>query len=551
MTIRTSALRTTTAIALAATLAAMAQTAQGQLAPAIRTAPAAPVRLGPTVKPLRIDPAVHRIAGRATTPCGTLGIIFEKGVTPPLLRTPSAADARSVTAAVRQPVQAVTGTGNVAPYAEVLGGRNGDLSALQLIGPLMENIRRAELVIGNGAPREVQIITRHQPSASCAETFGGANNGAITLSLPLPDVAVQTEAKIRLYGFGRTLAEGATGGRLCFLDPSLGVREAVPCGDIKDPTGPVPLAQTVDLVIKPHPRIQQVIAPTSQNFTGSNVRVGGRLHVRGVHFDQALFPDQTGDLFSSATQISRSATDWVGDVFLDFTGGPAINDVNLTVKVPLMRRDRRTDVRFWDTAQDNNGRVHRLTNAIRFERRAAAAPPPPPPPPPAAQALIDGFDPGNFLYVTTGGTTTVGNRPGESDQVLTALASQQWCAAVPQPEPAANGDRTVAQGQTALGPINWGIRNRGNAAFNGAVTAELRFGGQTVDRMTFNGALQPGETRQQAFRRPITQAGVARESLGPVCYHIGLDRDPVVENRGYTIHIIAPGNETERLQSRN
>ncbi len=547
MTLKASALRATTALALAAAFATLSPSAHAQISPAIKPG-TTPIKVGPSVKAVRIDPQVHRIAGRATTACGTLGIIFEKGVTPALTLAPTAAAAKGVTAGGQRPAPAIQ-TGQVAPYAEVLGGANGDMSALQFIGPMMENIRRAELIIGNGPAREVPIITRHLPSGQCAETFG-TNNGAITVSLPLPDVSVQTRAKVRLFGFGRTLAEGAAGGRLCFLDPSLGIREAVPCGNIGDPSGPVPLAQEIELVIKPHPRIQQVIAPSSQTFTGSNVRVGGRLQVRGVNFEQALFPDQRGDLFSSATQISRTGTEWTGDVFLDFPSGAGISDVNLTVKVPLMRRDRRTEVEFWDTALENNGRIYRTTRSIRFERRGAAQPPPAQPPA-AAQATIDGFDPGNLLYITTGGTTTVGNRPGESDQVLTALASQQWCAAVPQPAPAANGDRTVALGQTALGPINWGIRNRGNAAFNGAVTAELRLGGQTVDRMTFNGALQPGETRQQAFRRPTAQARVARESLGPVCYHVGLDSDPVVENRGYTIHIVTPGNETERLQSRN
>lgn len=517
--------------------------ASAQIRPAINTG-INPARPAGNVRVLRVEPRVDRIAGRAATPCGTGTIIFEKGVTPPLLQAPSASAVRTVTAPAR-PTGAV-GAAQAAPYAEVLGGPNRALSALQFIGPLMENVRRAELVIGNGPPVEVQIIGRLAPGSQC-EGQHGAGNGAITLSLPLPDVTSRTQARIRLYGFGRNLAEQAMGGRLCFLDPSLGVSAPVPCGEIRDPAGPPPLAQEVDLVIVPHPRVTQVLAPTG-DFSGTDVRIGGRVQVRGNNFDHGLFPDQSTTRFSAARAVSRTDAEWVGDLFIDFPSGPATHDALLTLRVPLMRRDKRTELEVWDTAQDNNGRVLPTTRSLRFIRRAPPAAPPPPPPP---QATIDGFDPGNVLYVTTGGTTTVGNLPGESDQVLTALASQSWCAAVPQPSPGAGGQRTVAQGAATLGPINWGIRNRGNAAFSGTVTAELRLGNQAVDRMTFNGTLQPGETRQQAFRRPTAQVRVARESLGPVCYHVGLESDPVVENRGYTVHVTAPASESERLQSRN
>jgi hypothetical protein len=279
--------------------------------------------------------------------------------------------------------------------------------------------------------------------------------------------------------------------------------------------------------------------------------------VQGRNLDSALFPDQTNLGFSLARGISRTSTEWVGELFKDFPAGPGIDDKLLLPRVSLMRHTGKVNVKRWDTAQNNNGRLLPLL-LIRFERRGAASspppspPPPPPSPPPSPAPLIDGFDPGNnLLYITSGGTTTVGNRPGESEQVLTALASTRWCSALPQPAPGANGTRTVAQGVTTLGPINWGIRNRGNAAFNGTVTAELRLGNQTVDRMTFTGTLQPNETRQQAFQRPTTQVAVARESLGPVCYHVGLESDPVVENRGYTIHITSPGRETEALRSIN
>lgn len=522
--------------------ALVAGTASAQIIPQIKP----PVKPAPVVKTLTISPRVDRIAGIATNPCGNRSTLFERGVTPPLLRAPTggvAAIGRTVTTPpkVSGPVQPA----QASPYAEVLGGANGALSALQFTGPVMDTISRAELIIGTGAAREVQIIGRFAPSTQCEGRFG-KGNGAVTLSLPLPDVSVRTTAKIRLYGFPRAVIQDAIGGRLCFLDPELGVTEPVLCTDTRVPNKPAPLAEEIELVIIPQFQLNRVVSPTN-GFSTTAERVGGRVQVSGRNLGAALFPDQIEAGYSLARGISRTNTEWVGELFRDFPNAPASADMLIQPRVSLMRRTERVNSSIWDTAQDNNGRLLSLLR-IKFERRAGTPPPPPPPPP---SAVIDGFDPGNLLYITSGGTTTVGNLPGESGQVLTALASTRWCSALPQPAPGANGTRTVAQGVTTLGPINWGIRNRGNAAFNGTVTAELRLGNQTVDRMTFTGALQPNETRQQAFQRPTTQVAVARESLGPVCYHVGLESDPVVENRGYTIRITSPGSETEALRSIN
>ncbi len=303
--------------------------ANAQIAAQIRQ----PVKLGPTVKPVSVSPRVDRIASTATNACGYRFALFERGVTPPLLQMPTAG-ARTAIDAARTPPK-VTGPvqpAQASPYAEVLGGPNGALSALQFVGPIMDTISRAELVIGSGAARDVQIIGRFAPSTQCDSSFG-KGNGAVTLSLPLPDVATRTTAKLRIYGFPRTLAEGAIGGRLCFLDPSLGVREAVPCGDTRVPNQPAPLIGEIDLVIVPHFQITRVDAPTSNRFSSTALRVGGQVHIVGRNLDFALFPDQIPGGYALARTIRRSNTEWVGELFVDFPNGPGSADMLLAPKV--------------------------------------------------------------------------------------------------------------------------------------------------------------------------------------------------------------------------
>lgn len=515
MKIRTQWLAVVAAMPMMASSAGQAQISIG----------ATPTVRPPTGQPVRVEPSVVRIAAVGTNPCRIRNSLFIRGETPPLL-TPPPPGARPVPGGIARP-PAPASPAQVIPYAEVLAGEGAERprTGLRMVGPLMQNIRRAELVLPGRPPQAIDLLDAAAPSAQCERQFG-SGNGAVTLAMTLPDVTSVTRAQIRLYGHARTL--GSVAG---------------------EPSGPPPLAAEVQLVIHPHPQLFQLVTPDGR-FSGADVRVGGRVQIRGRNLDRTVLPDNEAGPFSAVQLVSRTATEWTANLFRDFPT-PGFADLVVQPQVRLMRGAAPLEVVFWDTSlTGQNILLDRL--AIRFERRAAGgggggAPPPPPPP----AALIDGFDPGNLLYIASGGTTTVGNLPGESDQVLTGLASQNWCATVPVPQPSPDGTRTVAQGVAQLGPINWGIRNRGNALFNGTVTAELRLGNRVVDRLTFTGALQPGATQQRAFQRPIRQANVARESLGPVCYHVGTDRDPVVENAGYTIHITAPGNETEAIRSRN
>ena len=166
---------------------------------------------------------------------------------------------------------------------------------------------------------------------------------------------------------------------------------------------------------------------------------------------------------------------------------------------------------------------------------------------PAAQVVIKAFDPGNRLFNAGGGTTTVANTGVSATMV--GLASEAWCSAVPQPSPGAGGVRVVATGLAALGPISWGIRNEGTAAFNGSVTAVLRLRGRVVDTLTFTGALPANGTQVKSFARLTQQVTVGRESLGPKCFYVGEPSDAVLENGAYEVKVTTPAASTKTLAS--
>jgi len=169
------------------------------------------------------------------------------------------------------------------------------------------------------------------------------------------------------------------------------------------------------------------------------------------------------------------------------------------------------------------------------------------PPTPAVQVAIKAFDPGNRLFNAGGGTTTVANTGVSSTMV--GLASEAWCSTVPQPSPGAGGVRVVATGLAALGPISWGVRNEGTAAFNGSVTAELRLRGRVVDTLTFTGALPANGTQVKSFARLTQQVTVGRESLGPKCFYVGEPSDAVLENGAYEVKVTTPAASTKTLVS--
>lgn len=338
----------------AAALVALAGMAQAQISPAIQTG-TRPALAGPTVKVARVNPEVVKITGLVTSACSTGPLLFEKGKTPPMAFR--AANLRSASLGVVRPTAGAT---SATPYAEMLGGPNGALSGLRLIGPMMESISRAELIIGNEAPRPVNIFARTTPNQMCERTVS-----SIGVTLPLPDVSTPIRARLRLYGFGRNIGGLATGQLLCFVNTGeLGLNTAIPCAN---PPGPAPLAQEIDLAIYPHPRFEQKLLPT-RGFVGSEARVGGLLKVAGRNLGNITFPVPGSREFAAARVISQTPTEWTGEVFYDFRPGSTSASVLLQPGVTLMRGNTLAVIGGWDTSRTAD--VQRTSTAtVSFVRR--------------------------------------------------------------------------------------------------------------------------------------------------------------------------------------
>lgn len=341
---------------------ALAAPAAAQLKPAIQPA-VRPAVKGATVKVAQQEPQVHRIAGRGTLACNAGTPLYVKGETPPPDAQPRNSRIAGTAVTPRLPGQSAA-----APYAEMLGGLPGEDSALRISGPLIDTIQRAELIIAGAPPRRLEISERQAPAASCDAVFG-KGNGAVTLRLPLPDVATRTAARIRLYGFPRNLAETAMGGRLCFSNTGeVPVDAAISCGDIGPTNQPAPMVQDITLDLHPHVRFERLVAPVG-GFRGGNSRIGGRVEIAGRNLVDMIFPGSNEPNFFMERQLGRTPTSWTGELYKDFAL-PGDQNVTLMPRVVLMRGRQRVEVNSWDTAMTSNGRP--LSRVIlRFERLRA------------------------------------------------------------------------------------------------------------------------------------------------------------------------------------
>lgn len=455
-------------------------------------------------------------------------------------------------------------------YVEIFAGDTG----LVLVGDNLDLVEKVVLNYDPGEGNDITgtIVSRRNGNAACGEDPADKVL-TVRFNIPVVNSAKKTYGALELYAKTastlKNLPKVQNPNDPC-LPQNLNLEAGIPpqCAP-----GYVPLNEALGMVILPLPELtgrrgidETDFAPDMERdltvsginldqFTGLRLdpgnlsQAGGRGFISGSRFIRPTSPPQP------ESRIETKAV-WEG------VPGFAVWNFALVPQLQMKRQPKGVAARPFassatlrevnDTAwlpADDRRRKFLTTRfpgeplAFRLEMRARVNNPPP------ETSPIDGFDPGNRLYETTGGTTLVGNSASESQQILTALKSKAWCAALPVPAPGAGGTRTVALSTTTLGPIQWGVKNISSGAFNGSITAELKLGGRTVDTLSFNGTLAAGGTQVKSYTRPTQTVGIARESLGDVCYHVGQDSDPVVENNGYTIRIITPGSATESLRS--
>lgn len=456
-------------------------------------------------------------------------------------------------------------------YVQIFAGDTG----LVLVGQNLDLVEKVVLNFDSGQDTDITgtIVSRRSGKTSCGE---GATDKVITVrfNIPVTNTTAKKFAVLELFGKTESIAKNLqtikNPNDPC-LPQNLNLEAGIPP---QCQPGFIPLAQAHSVQILPLPKI---ISKTSYDETGAAPSMQRALVVNGINLDQFTSLDLglgnlaqvggsarfTSPVFRRSSTANPSSNYSANIFWENMTGGTW--GFNLTPKLNLYRQPKsgaaiafansQTERRVHDTlwATETDRRRFFLEPSMPVDVRSftfiAARPTNTGGTPAAAGPKIDGFDPGNRLYLTSGGTTTVGNTSTESQQVLSALSSTAWCTALPQPAPGANGVRTVALGQTTLGDIQWGIKNTGTTAFTGTVTAELRLGGTRVDTLSFTGTLAVGQTFVDTYQRSIRTVAIARESLGPICFHVGLPNDPVTENRGYNVVVTSPGNLQESLRS--
>lgn len=424
---------------------------------------------------------------------------------------------------------------------------SGD-TGLVLTGRDMTLLAGAVLRLPGGQTVPATVVTRRASNAQC-----GSSAAVIRFILPTRDAAVDATLELtskRIYPMLQQKTHPCTPANISGALEG-GLQDYLHC--FPDQTYPI---ETIPVRLIPRP------SPTTTNLSstvleiGADGRIVATLQLLGGYIgsvstmrlapDAASAPGLTLGAASFRNGSLVAPLTWPAPVVGQVARGDVIPAVSVqrfprSTGVPMARSREFSDTQ-WAGAQAD---IARSLGRGGYRITAAAAPPPP--------VVIRAYDPGNLLFNATGGTSVVGNGPGESQQVMSALASERWCvqAGVTQPAPGPNGVRTVAQGQTTLGPISWGIRNEGTTPFTGRVTAELRRNGTVVDTIDFNGTLAVNATQTKSFARPTTSAPVARESVGPMCYYLGLPSDSVLENSAYTIKVTTPGNNSRSLSSVN
>ena len=155
---------------------------------------------------------------------------------------------------------------------------------------------------------------------------------------------------------------------------------------------------------------------------------------------------------------------------------------------------------------------------------------------------IEAFDPGNRLFQVNGNTT-------DGDNHLSSLDSKEWCADLFKSAPDPKVSASFVYGETTLPPIRWGVKNADRSSFTGIIKADLTKDSRVKDTLNFSGTLAAGQTRIESFNRQTAPVPIAWDTVGQLCYYVGTEQDPVVENGRWVIQINEPGNDNERIFS--
>ncbi len=443
---------------------------------------------------------------------------------------------------------------------EIFTGDTG----LVLVGRDLALLRSATLRIAGGAAISGTIMRRRLAGSQCGETAGNGA-GVAVLRFAIPALTAATSATItmrtrRQYppsafaltpcdpkAIGAALEGGLERFAHCFPDTEFDVA-------------------SIPVTLVPRPRITSLTAGSETDGAGSFRIVNGQIPLLGALIGTGLarmnalrredLPGSAPGMSAHSFTLGSARPTFMLTWFNPVAGQTASGKVRGSV--PMLRFPRNSggginaarnfvDTAWAGGAADGLRSMGEGRYAITALAATGGTTGGGTTTPPATTITIKAFDPGNILFNAGGGTTTVENTGVSA--TMTGLASESWCATVPQPAFGPGGTRVVAQGIANLPAIRWGVRNEGTTAFNGSITAELRLRGRVVDTLTFTGALPAGGTQVKSFARLTSQVTVARESLGPKCFYVGNPSDPVLENSAYDVKVITPAAHTKTLVS--
>lgn len=327
------------------------------------------------------------------------------------------------------------------PQIELLGGRSG----LRLVGPLMHEIERVELIVGTGRAQAARIFDPIGPDHATCSRIYGAGNGGISVELSLPDVTRQANARLRIFGHEQRITP-----TIC--RDSRG--RVIPCPEQAE-RPPGRLMQEVALTIFPKPALVRV---NPSSFSGRADPIGGRATFTGTGLSGMVRSDRDHNNRASVRTVSITDTQWVAE--LAATSFPPGSDrvvARFQPSVNLARNGQRQTMTFWDTALDGSNPIFSSVD-VTFVRTGGGG----------ARVgggfrIVDDAPPNllpQWLPSSQPLVHVIGTGRNNSRQV-----PQAFCAGVPQDQ----------VGVVAVQPLVWGA-SVVNADVNVPVRVELRSG---------------------------------------------------------------------------
>lgn len=415
-------------------------------------------------------------------------------------------------------------------------------TGLVLVGDNLDLVNSLVMKYDDGRVLKGDIVSRRAGKSACNEE---TSETVIVARFRLPGETSIKRASLEVYAQeGRSSTISVTG-----ADPT---------------TNPAKLTEAHNTKIRPKPTFGPVALPNRTVQAGDNSRF--QVSARNDRdFAFVMVTDRTLRSSPAATGATRSGTQ-NGQMTVTVTAStsPGVYNAALMPGIALTRQPegsqprspQNTSLRFLnDTAWAGSdatgynfarkfGNTDVVITIVPKVGGGGPADDPVQPEPVDTISAIAAFDPGNRLFQVNGNTTDGKNH-------LSSLDSKEWCADLFKSAPDPKVSESFVYGEIRLPPIRWGVKNTDSSNYTGTIKADLTKDARVKDSLNFTGTLLAGQTRLETFNRQTAPVPIAWDTVGQLCYYVGTEQDPVVENGRWVIQINEPGNDNERIISTN